>query len=667
MLRPIQILACYLFTTLALSASNPPPGIPIPSETRTILEAGTAELGAAIEDLKEKSVSNPKVRELLPDVIIYYNAVHHALVHDQFYREKDPSDFQIAAEFLRKGMERAASLKMGKAPWTRQTGLIVRGYVSDIDDSVQPYGLEIPEDYDFASKKPGRLDIWYHGRNNQLSELRFLHDRETKPGKFHSDGAIVLHPFGRYCNANKFAGEIDTFEALSAVSKQYPVDHDRVTVRGFSMGGAATWHMATHHAGRWAAAAPGAGFAETAVYANVMSKDPLPTWYEKTLFQLYDATEYAANLFHCPTIAYSGSEDKQKQAADIMETYLQREGIELIHVIGEGMGHKYDDVSIDTINSQMDTWLSQPKNRYPTSLRFTTYTLRYSSMLWLNVDALDEHWKRSDVQAEIVNRERIQAQTANIRGFTIDFPSDRNPFKDARKRPHLLIDSQRVNLPKNAGERAIRFSFRKLDGKWALAPKGSESSLLEKSPGLQGPIDDAFMSRFLFVLPSGKSRTPDFASWVESESQDAILQWWRQFRGEARVKLDTEVTEEDIAESNLVLWGDPDSNGILERVLDDLPLEWKGQRFTLNSRTYEQSETAPTLIYPNPLNPKRYIVLNSGFTFSAFSGGSNSLQVPKLPDWGVIDISVSRNERHPKGILDAGFFDEFWRVKEKTE
>ena len=666
MFRLVLALVSSLITALAFSASNPPPGIPIPLETRVELEEGVAELAKAIEELKRQSVSNPTIREFLPDVVIYYNAVHYALEHDQFYREKDPNDFEIAAEYLRKGMERAIYLKEGQAPWTRQTGLVVRGYVSNIDDSVQPYGLEIPGDYNFESQEPGRLDIWYHGRNNQLSELRFLHDRETKPGRFHSKGTIVLHPFGRYCNANKFVGEIDTFEAIEAVGNHYPIDPDRISVRGFSMGGAATWHMAAHHAGRWAAAAPGAGFSETAVYANVMSKDPLPTWYEKTLFQLYDATEYAANLFHCPTIAYSGSEDKQKQAADIMETYLQREGLDLIHIVGEGMGHKYDDASINAINAQMDAWLSSPKDRHPQSIRFTTRTLRYSSMLWLTVDALDEHWKRSDIRADVVEGRSIRVDTTNIRGFSIDFPPQFNPFKRAEY-PTVNIDGQRINLPKSAGNGAIALSFRRHNDKWILATGESYSKSLEKRPGLQGPIDDAFMSRFLFVLPTGKSRSPEFASWVESESKDAILQWWHQFRGEARVKLDSQITEEDIAESNLVLWGDPDSNQVLSLIVNDLPIEWTDRRFSLNGESYEQSSTAPAIIYPNPLSPKRYVVLNSGFTFSAFSGGTNSLQVPKLPDWSVISLSVSRDERHPKGILDAGFFDEFWQFKAKPE
>ena len=666
MFRLVPALASSLITVLAISASNPPPGIPIPIETRAELEEGVVELGEIIQELKYLAVSNSKIRELLPDVVIYYNAVHYALKHDQFYREKDPNDFEIAAEYLLKGMERAASLKEGQAPWTRQTGLVVRGYVSSIDESIQPYGLEIPGDYNFESQESGRLDIWYHGRNNHLSELRFLHDRETKPGRFHSKGTIVLHPFGRYCNANKFAGEVDTFEAIEAVSDHYPIDPDRISVRGFSMGGAATWHMAVHHAGRWAAAAPGAGFSETAVYANVMSKDPLPTWYEKTLFQLYDATVYAANLFHCPTIAYSGSEDKQKQAADIMETHLRREGLDLIHIVGEGMGHKYDDTSINAINAQMDAWLSKPKDRYPQSVRFTTRTLRYSSMLWLNVDALDEHWKRSDIRADVLEGRSIRVDTKNIRGFSIDFPSPFNPFKGTRY-PTLNIDGQRIDLPENAGKGAIAFSFRKQDQKWSLVTNQNNSESLEKRPGLQGPIDDAFISRFLFVLPTVKSRSPEFASWVKSESEDAILQWWLQFRGESRVKLDNQVTEEDIAQSNLILWGDPESNQVLSRIVKDLPIEWAGRSFSINGETYKQSSAAPAMIYPNPLNPKRYVVLNSGFTFSAFSGGTNSLQVPKLPDWGVIDLSVSRNERHPKGVLNAGFFDEFWQFKDKPD
>ena len=227
---------------------------------------------------------------------------------------------------------------------------------------------------DFESKGKQRLDIWYHGRGNTLSELKFIDQRETDVGKLVTDQAIVLHPYGRYCNANKFAGEVDTFEAIEHAKKHYSIDPDRIALRGFSMGGASTWHMAAHHAGLWSAAAPGAGFAESAIYANVMVKDPKPTWYELKLHNLYDATKYAANLHQCPTVAYSGSIDKQKQAADIMAEYLLKEDMELIHVIGKGMGHKYDDKSLEIINATVDKWADQPKDKFPSRIEFVTYT-----------------------------------------------------------------------------------------------------------------------------------------------------------------------------------------------------------------------------------------------------------------------------------------------------
>ena len=78
-------------------------------------------------------------------------------------------------------------------------------------------------------------------------------------GEFTPPNAFVLHPYGRYCNANKFAGEIDTFEAIEDIKKHYPIDDDRLVMRGFSMGGAACWQFAVHYPSIWVAAAAGAG------------------------------------------------------------------------------------------------------------------------------------------------------------------------------------------------------------------------------------------------------------------------------------------------------------------------------------------------------------------------------------------------------------------------
>lgn len=641
---------------------NPPPGIPVPPEIREQLEKETRELGKTIEALQTANRNDPDMLDLINDVIVYYNAVHYALDLDQFYSDKKEDEFAVAFRHLKTGRERAANLKQGTAPWTRQTGMVVRGYRSRIDDSVQPYGLVIPEDFDFHPTygNGSRLDIWYHGRGNTLSELKFIDQRETDPGKLITDKAIVLHPFGRYCNANKFAGETDTFEALEHVKKHYPIDSHRISVRGFSMGGAVTWHMATHHAGLWSAAAPGAGFAETTIYADVMAKDPKPAWYELMLYNLYDATKYAANLHQCPVIAYSGSEDKQKQAADIMAEYMAKEGLKLQHIIGAGMGHKYDDISLEIINRTMDGWASQPKDPFPKKIEFVTYTLRYNQMQWLTIDGLEEHWKEARVEAEIVDEYKFQIKTQNITGFTIDLPSG-NPILKSGGEVLLNVDDAQIKAPGVRRNGSWKFSLVKEGNRW-VSPK-TVSHTLAKHHGLQGPIDDAFYDSFIFVLPSGNEASNAFSDWVDSESADARLQWWRQFRGKPRVKLDKEITDEDIARHHLVLWGDPSSNKILKRIQKSLPVSWQDKRFTINGNSYDSASAVPVLIYPNPLNPERYVVLNSSFTFSEFAGGTNSLQVPKLPDWAVIDLATPRSERHPNGVIDAGFFDEVWQFK----
>jgi hypothetical protein len=81
----------------------------------------------------------------------------------------------------------------------------------------------------------------------------------------------------------------------------------------------------------------------------------------------------------------------------------------------------------------------------------------------------------------------------------------------------------------------------------------------------------------------------------------------------------------------------------------------------VNETEYSAAEHVPVLIYPNPLNPKKYIVVNSGPTFREGHDRTNSLQNPKLPDWAVVDLRTLPNAESTGKIVDAGFFDESWK------
>src|SRR5262249_56717156 len=107
---------------------------------------------------------------------------------------------------------------------------------------------------------------------------------------------------------------------------------------------------------------------------------------------------------------------------------------------------------------------------------------------------------------------------------------------------------------------------------WVLAELPGER--LRNGHDLQGPVDDAFMDAFVFVRPTGKSANAAFGAWVEKEQAHAIEHWRRHFRGEARVKDDAAIDENDIASANLVLWGDPTSNAVVPRTAAGLPIAW---------------------------------------------------------------------------------------------
>ncbi len=644
----------------------PPPGFKISEADRAELTDGATKLAKDIEALRGELKSKPALLELLPDIEVYHKAVDWALRYDEFFKSNET---QTARALLLLGMDRVQSLRDGQAPWTTATGLVVRGYVSRIDGSVQPYGLVIPASYRPNTPHQHRLDFWFHGRGETLSELDFINGRLRSPGEFTPPNAFVLHSYGRYCNGNKFAGETDAFEALAQVRKHYPIDENRLVVRGFSLGGAACWHMAVHHAGLWAAAAPGAGFSETPDFLKVFQNEKLtPTWYEQKLWHLYDCTDWALNLHHCPTVAYSGEKDNQKQAADIMTTAMAKVGLDLTHIIGPKMGHSYDAASKVEINRRIDSIVAFGRNPVPARVRLTTWTLKYNRMNWLVVDGLEQHWERATVDADFsggVLDNSLRIATKNVSAFTLTFAAGECPLDNARL-PRVFIDSSKPSAPRVKSDRSWTASFRKSGSRWELVEEAEDFSKLRKRPGLQGPIDDAFMDSFLMVRPTGKAANEKVGAWVNAEMTRAIEQWRRQFRGDARVKDDSAVTDADLAAHHVVLWGDPASNQLLARMADKLPIRWDATSVKAGKESFAAASHATVMIYPNPLNPKKYVVLNSGFTFREYDQLNNARQVPKLPDFAIVDVSRPATSRAPGGIATAGFFDERWELTDKS-
>lgn len=651
-------------------------GIEVPAEKRTELEAGLQQLKTAIDELAKKK--DARTTELLPDVQIFYKAVHDALTYQEFH---DPKELDEATKQLRLGQERADALLKGDAPWTTQTGLVVRGYVSKIDGSVQPYGMVVPETYTDKTPVGYRCDIWLHGRGEVMTELNFIKDRLNNPGTFTPPRTLVLHPYGRWNNAFKFAGEVDVFEGLASVKKRYAVDDDRVSIRGFSMGGAGAWHLAVHYPDQWFAANPGAGFSETPDFLKVFQKEDLrgKPWWEERLWNLYDCNRWATNLTHVPTVAYSGADDSQKQAADVMERAMREAGSSLVHIVSPATKHQYSPAGKAEVEARLAGLAARGRQPATMSNYWQTTTLRYPGARWLQLDGLENHWQAASIFARVDadrpgGMQSLFVATKNVTDFSITAAAGDSPAELASIFG-VQIDRQTLYSPDDAKTRiearrklspasdgSWNVSFHKVAGEWKLGKRPVDG--LRKKHGLQGPIDDAFLDSFLMVRPSGKAAHEAVENWTTSECDRAIEQWRRHFRGEARVKKDSEVSDEDLARHNLILWGDPSSNAILAKIADKLPITWGKDKIGVQGHgEFAADQHALISIYPNPLNPDKYIVLNSGFTFREYAHLNNARQVPMLPDWAVVDLTTPPGTVWPGKIVAADFFDEAWQVK----
>lgn len=644
----MHLIVCAVLASPALAENFKEIPRRLPPEQKVEVPAeAMAQIERELKRLQERLAKVPAGHALRPDIEIMQKAVRYALLHGEFYKKGDE---KVALKVLDAAHQRLDEVAKGRSPWTEQRGLVVRGYRSDIDGSAQPYGLVIPENLDIS--KPVPLYVWLHGRGDTNTDLYFINDRMSKAGQIQPPNAIVLHPFGRQCVGFKSAGEIDVLDAIASVKERYNIDEDRIVLMGFSMGGAGAWHIGAHYADQFAAVHAGAGFVDVQRYQKV---DPASVpWYEAKLWGVYDVPNYVRNLFNIPVIAYSGEEDKQKAAADIMEASFAEHGEKLPHIIGPKMGHKYHPDSLKEVMAFMAEAVKKGRTKFPESITLQTRTLHYPSMYHLAVERLEHHWEdaRVDVETrEQEGREQVVVRTKNVSAFYLPLPLG----------TALIIDGE------SPGSYGFEGGFFQKDGgRWMKAPAlvNRGPHRVQKDRFLHGPIDDAFMTPFMFVLPTGKSKHPAVQKWVDYESQHQIDRWRALMRGEVRVKKDVDVTPDDIQKYNLILWGDSASNSLIKQMAPKLPLQWWHDRVAIAGKEFDSATHVPVMIYPNA-GVGRYVVLNSGLTFREDHDRTNSLQNPKLPDWAIINVTVPPDGSSPGKVVDADFFDENWRVKKR--
>jgi hypothetical protein len=651
---------------LAASAFShaPAPEAKMPAEDiLATIEKRTDDLGKKIAVLRGQRVR----AFLLADVEIYHKAAVWTQRHKEYYN-KDSAAWVL--EVLDRGLLRASQLARGEAPWQSITGrTVVRGYRSNLDGSLQPYAVTLPADYGKDKTKRWRLDVVLHGRNDSMTEVVFLHQHNGDKAAAKDLDHVVLEMYGRGNNAYRWAGEIDVGEAIEnftgmevILGRGELLDPARRVLRGFSMGGAGTWHLGLHYPDRWSVIGPGAGFTTTKGYVNDLKLTPT----QEACLHIYDAVDYAENAFDVPVVAYAGDKDKQIQALRNIEAKLKTLGIPMPPpLIAPGLAHQMPPEWQKKAQAEYAKYANKERNLYPKKVRFVTWTLKYSGCYWVDILSMDKQYQQARVEAEQTD-DGYTFKTTNVRALDVRLKEGADRGEVA-----VTIDGRKVAgrpYPNPISPADLHVYLEKRGDRWySVMPQKMLTDRLrslQKQPGLQGPIDDAFMSGFLCVVPS-----PGKEGWhpaTDAYTREALerfrREWSKYFRGDVQIKKDEDVSPNDIATKHLILFGDPSSNTVIDQVLPGLPFQWTKDTITWQGKDYAAAGHVPVLIYPSPLNTDHYVVLNSGHTFHAEDFvKSNAMLYPRLGDFALLKLTDPKKDPLAVEVVKDGLFDDFWR------
>ena len=648
-------------------AAPPPPQLT--DEQKGQYQAKITELDGMVKGFRTAKVNE----DLIADVDVYAKAGKWLMEFPQGFANAQSITNYLAV--LDQGLERGHLLQKGQSPWVMEKGRKVLGYYSPLDGSVQPMGVTIPETYDAG--KPDRLYVWLHGRNNGLTEAGFISSFKSEP-KFPNTaytadlGQLTLDCYGRGNNANHQAGEVDIFEGIAAMERRFKIDPNRLILRGFSLGGAAAWHIALQYPDRWAAAEVGAGtYPGRLLYAAT----PFPPYQNGPLHIYENIIDWALNAYNLPLAGHDGDADNQvatvgaprgaapaqnrgqlesslRVRAQLGQEGFPSEGPEGnwtvkgtrdIFLISSGTQHGVN----REVKTRLDAFLKEygdQGRQDPDHIKFVTYTTRYNQCFWVTLDALDKLYERSEVDAvRTGGGKQYEITTKNLTRLSL---------REMAKAADIKIDGQDLKV-----KAAPEIILEKSGTAWRVARSGKWAGL-HKTHALQGPIDDAFLDPFLLVRPTG---TP----WNAGANQHALRmlehfdhEWAMNYRAHPRIKDDKDVTAADLAKYNVVLFGDPGSNSWIAKMQPKLPLKWTRETVTVGDNSFPAGENLPVLAYPNPLSPTHYVVLNTGVTISD-QDYNGDYAMPRFGDVAVLKI---KDSVEPPEIAWAALFDESWQL-----
>jgi hypothetical protein len=179
--------------------------------------------------------------------------------------------------------------------------------------------------------------------------------------------------------------------------------------------------------------------------------------------------------------------------------------------------------------------------------------------------------------------------------------------------------------------------------------------VLKKNQHIEGPITHAFADRFIVV--QGTKGSIDDQKKIDGLTKEFVDAWDENYYGKCRFETDVNISQQDIQNFHLILIGNAKTNLLINRIIGHIPLEFDAHKLTIGDRHYEGENKSIHFIYPNPLNPEKYIVIIGGYHIEKIGLGETDLALKGWYDYTVWQHYPSGNSR----IIEGGIFNRYWR------
>jgi pimeloyl-ACP methyl ester carboxylesterase len=512
----------------------------------------------------------------------------------------------------------------------------VRTCRSKVDGQLLFYVLRLPKDYDPARRYS--LEVSLHAGAGLTWRAGWVDGKPSAdPARAEKEPRIWMSPCGRGNNCYAAMGEVAVMDALHDVKRHYAVDPDRVTIGGASMGGTGGFRLAALHPDAFAAAYSLTGGANYALPVGDGRFDAtlLVDNFCNTGMCIWDAPKegwYKQN--------HAFAEGLRERARKFAGSYRH---IELTDPAG---GHGIIDRKLQ---AEGRDWLAQQvRNPWPKRVVYKTYNLRYTGAFWAHIDTMEDGAQPARIEAELSDGGKLRVAVENTDRFHLNLARE------------LVGELREVQVSIN-GSAALQVApgphvhFAKSGDRWATAPDGPRG--LVKKHGVSGPVQDVFMEQPALIVYG--SRAGQDAAAQQKMIDAAVQQLFGPGDGAATLhtsferRADAKVSERDVAEKNLVLFGTPKDNDLVRRIADRLPVKFLDDGVEVAGRAYRGNDVGLVLVYPNPLNPERYVLLLP----EQYAGGSPM----RLPDYQVVRLKTTdRGPYHQ--VLAQGVFNSRWQL-----